>query len=233
MPACPASLHAAADSSSTINCLGQHNSPTNSAFIACRNSMTHHSTISSPAHVLPLLPRPPTLLLPPPPPTHTPHHPTVRELASRVQAASPIGQYAAPLAAVKLLVSIEPIAKALVGLPTFRPDLKAGTGRALQLPGSSWLGPCFSVSCYPDELIKAEPDVTQVRGVDTWVSGLCAHAGARVCVWWGGEYTSQEGCCLLLEASGLSKASHTWLSQGENQRPVSKEQQQACLSALA
>lgn len=85
----------------------------------------------------------------------------VRELASRVQSASPIGQYSAPLAAVKLLVSIEPIAKALVGLKTFKPDLKAGTGRALQLPGSSWLGPCFSVSCYPDDLINSQPDVAK------------------------------------------------------------------------
>jgi hypothetical protein len=85
----------------------------------------------------------------------------VRELASRVQSASPIGQYSAPLAAVKLLVSIEPIAKALVGLKTFKPDLKAGTGRALQLPGSSWLGPCFSVSCYPDELVNSQPDVAK------------------------------------------------------------------------
>lgn len=114
--------------------------------------------------------------------------PAVRELAARVQAASPLGQYAAPLAAVRMLVSIEPVAKALVGLPTFRPDLKAGTGRALQLPGSCWLGPCFSVSCYPDELIKAQPDVyasfagpnaatrTQVR----------AHAkggGSALCGW--------------------------------------------------
>jgi hypothetical protein len=111
----------------------------------------------------------------------------VRELATRVQAASPLGQYAAPLAAVKLLISIEPVARALVGLPTFKPDPKAGTGRALQLPGSSWLGPCFSVSCYPDELIKAEPDVTQAcfagaaSGARTQVGetgafGLCACA---------------------------------------------------------
>lgn len=170
------------------DCLCQHNSPTDwdslhvTTIMACRNNMTQHITTSSLAHVLPLLaptPHPPTPLLAPPPP---PHPPTVRELASRVQAASPIGQYAAPLAAVKLLVSIEPIAKALVGLPTFRPDLKAGTGRALQLPGSSWLGPCFSVSCYPDELIKAEPDVTQVRGVVVGRRAVCAHSGARVCL---------------------------------------------------
>lgn len=111
------------------------------------------------------------------------------ELATRVQAASPIGQYAAPLAAVKLLISIEPVAKALVGLPTFKPDLKAGTGRALQLPGSSWLGPCFSVSCYADELIKAQPDVVQACFAGA-VSGARSQVGAvRPCV-----DGSQVGC---------------------------------------
>lgn len=103
----------------------------------------------------------------------------VRELATRAQSASPLGQYAAPLAAVRMLVSIEPIARALVGLPTFKPNLKAGTGRALQLPGSSWLGPFFSVSCYPDDLIKAEPDVRTVfagatSGQRTQVGGAVA-----------------------------------------------------------
>jgi hypothetical protein len=120
----------------------------------------------------------------------------VRELATRAQSASPLGQYAAPLAAVRMLVSIEPIARALVGLPTFKPNLKAGTGRALQLPGSSWLGPFFSVSCYPDDLIKAEPDVltvfagamsgqrTQVGGgkeVNLCVCSRCIHVYA-VCM---------------------------------------------------
>jgi hypothetical protein len=42
-------------------------------------------------------------------------------------------------------VSIEPLARALVALPSFLPDLKALTGRAVQIPGASWLGPFFSV----------------------------------------------------------------------------------------
>jgi hypothetical protein len=46
-----------------------------------------------------------------------------------------------------------------VELPSFLPDLKAYSGRALQLPGSSWLGPCFSVSVLPDPLIKQAPDI--------------------------------------------------------------------------
>ena len=49
--------------------------------------------------------------------------------------------------------------QALVELPSFLPDLKAYSGRALQLPGSSWLGPCFSVSVLPDPLIKQAPDI--------------------------------------------------------------------------
>jgi hypothetical protein len=35
----------------------------------------------------------------------------VRELAAKVQSCSPLGDYAAPLAAVRQLVSVEPIAK--------------------------------------------------------------------------------------------------------------------------
>jgi hypothetical protein len=46
-----------------------------------------------------------------------------------------------------------------VALPTFLPDLKAYSGRALQLSGSSWLGPCFSVSVLPDQLIKQQPSI--------------------------------------------------------------------------
>ena len=44
-------------------------------------------------------------------------------------------------------------------MPSFLPDLKAHSGRALQLPGSSWLGPLFSPSVLPDPLIKQHPDV--------------------------------------------------------------------------
>jgi hypothetical protein len=49
--------------------------------------------------------------------------------------------------------------QALVALPSFLPDLKAHSGRALQLAGSSWLGPCFSVSVLPDPLIRQAPSV--------------------------------------------------------------------------
>jgi hypothetical protein len=54
----------------------------------------------------------------------------VRELARAVQACSPLGAYAGPLASLKHLTSIEPIAKALVALPSFLPDLAANTGEA-------------------------------------------------------------------------------------------------------
>jgi hypothetical protein len=46
-----------------------------------------------------------------------------------------------------LQVTIEPLARALVALPQFLPDLKTMTGRAVQVPGASWLGPFFSVRC--------------------------------------------------------------------------------------
>lgn len=49
-------------------------------------------------------------------------------LARAVQAYSPLGAYAGPLAALKHLTSVEPVAKALVALPTFLPDLAANTG---------------------------------------------------------------------------------------------------------
>lgn len=130
--------------------------------------------------------------------------PAVRELAARVQAASPIGQYAAPLAAVKLLVSIEPIAKALVGLATFKPDLKAGTGRALQLPGSSWLGPCFSVSAYPDDLIKSEPDVGAAcfRGALWGERSQVCHTTCALCLF----YTLEFACSVVLRPLAIAPA---------------------------
>jgi hypothetical protein len=62
----------------------------------------------------------------------------VRELARAVQACSPLGAYAGPLSSLKHLTSIEPIAKALVALPSFLPDLAANTGesaaRAICMP---------------------------------------------------------------------------------------------------
>lgn len=85
----------------------------------------------------------------------------MRELSKRVVACSALGDYQQPLAAIKHLVSIEPLAQALVALPTFLPDLKHNTGRAIQLPGSSWLGPCFSVSVIPDPLIFAQPSIRE------------------------------------------------------------------------
>jgi hypothetical protein len=53
----------------------------------------------------------------------------VRELARAVQGCSPLGAYAGPLSSLKHLTSIEPIAKALVALPSFLPDLAANTGK--------------------------------------------------------------------------------------------------------
>ena len=86
---------------------------------------------------------------------------TVTELARRVQGSSPLGDYQVPLLSLRQLVDQEAVAKALVGLPTFLPDLKQYTGRAIQLPGSSWFGPSFSVSPIPDQLVPAVPSVRE------------------------------------------------------------------------
>ncbi|WIA10509.1 hypothetical protein OEZ85_010698 [Tetradesmus obliquus] len=97
--------------------------------------------------------------------------PVVRELARAVQACSPLGAYAGPLSSLKHLTSIEPIAKALVALPSFLPDLAANTGRAIELSGMSWLGPAFSVSAVEDEVRqpRAQPSVAEqcFRGLST------------------------------------------------------------------
>jgi len=78
------------------------------------------------------------------------------------------------------------VARALVGLPSFRPNLQAGSGRALQLPASSWLGPCFSVSAIEDDLIKAEPSVWE-----SCFKGVAA--GSRNMVRGGGEGCREPG----------------------------------------
>jgi len=51
---------------------------------------------------------------------------------------SPLGAYSAPLATIKHLVSIEPLAMALAALPSFLPDLAASTGAPLVLPLQGW-----------------------------------------------------------------------------------------------
>lgn len=85
--------------------------------------------------------------------------PVVKELARRVISQSPLGNYQPPMSVIRHCVSVEPLAKALCAIPAFLPDLKKYTGRAVQLPGSSWLGPFFSVSIMPDQLIIAQPDI--------------------------------------------------------------------------
>jgi hypothetical protein len=87
--------------------------------------------------------------------------PVVTELSRRVQGCSPLGDYQAPLQCLRQLVDQEAVAKALVSLPSFLPNLKQYTGRAVELPGSSWFGPCFSVSPVPDQLVPAVPNVRE------------------------------------------------------------------------
>ncbi|GAX74152.1 hypothetical protein CEUSTIGMA_g1601.t1 [Chlamydomonas eustigma] len=87
--------------------------------------------------------------------------PIVKELARRVRSTSPLGNYAAPLSIVAMLCRCEPIARVLVKIREWLPNLKDVTGRGIELPGSSWLGPCFSVSSIPDELNNSQPSVLQ------------------------------------------------------------------------
>ncbi|KAG1664460.1 hypothetical protein FOA52_006306 [Chlamydomonas sp. UWO 241] len=87
--------------------------------------------------------------------------PVIKELARRVRTSSPLGDYHGPLSVIAHMVSIEPMARVLVGLKEFLPSLKDVSGRGIELPGSSWLGPCFCVSPIPDELVPALPSITQ------------------------------------------------------------------------
>jgi hypothetical protein len=92
-----------------------------------------------------------------------------------VQGASPLGEYATPLGIIRSLVSIEGVRAALVRLPSWMPNLATHTARALELPGACWLGPCFSPSPVPDELITAQPPV-----LATCFSGLSAGTRRQV-----------------------------------------------------
>lgn len=85
------------------------------------------------------------------------------------------------MAALKQLVSIEGIAKVLVALPTFLPDLAASTGRAIMLPGVSWLGPAFVVSVLPDQGVAAQPSVIEqcFAGVSTGARRMVRGAARR------------------------------------------------------
>ncbi len=82
--------------------------------------------------------------------------PVVKELARRTRAASPLGNYSAPLSAIASLCRCEPLARTLVRLREWLPNLKDVSGRGIELPGSSWLGPCFSVSSIPDDINNSQ-----------------------------------------------------------------------------
>jgi len=85
--------------------------------------------------------------------------PVVKEYSRRVRATSPLGDYVTPLSVIRFLTGIEPLARVLVSVREWLPDLKDVTGRGIESPGSSWLGPCFSVSCIPDHVIASTPSV--------------------------------------------------------------------------
>lgn len=87
--------------------------------------------------------------------------PIAKELARRIQSQSPLGNYQGPMALLRYMVGIDKLAVALTSVRSFLPDLKKLTGRAIQLPGSSWLGPAFSVSVIPDQLILALPNIRE------------------------------------------------------------------------
>jgi hypothetical protein len=56
-----------------------------------------------------------------------------KELGRKVRACSVLGDFAAPLAAVRFLVGVEPVARALVTAPEFLPNLKDITGRGIEV----------------------------------------------------------------------------------------------------
>jgi len=85
--------------------------------------------------------------------------PIVKELARRAKSTSAMGDFAPPLASVHFLVGIEHVAKALVGLREWLPNLQDITGRGIEAPGSSWLGPCFCPSPVDDQLVNSQPNV--------------------------------------------------------------------------
>eukprot|EP00798_Chlamydomonas_sp_ICE-L_P032299 gene32299-16867_t len=85
--------------------------------------------------------------------------PIVKELSRRVKQTSPLGDFSAPLSAITALVRIEPLARTLTGLKEWMPDLKDVSGRGIELPGSSWLGPLLCCSPIPDRLVNSQPNV--------------------------------------------------------------------------
>eukprot|EP00983_Pelagomonas_calceolata_P104285 1159008-Pelagomonas_calceolata.AAC.1 len=56
----------------------------------------------------------------------------VKELARRAKSTSAMGDFAPPLASVHFLVGIEHVAKALVGLREWLPNLQDITGRGIE-----------------------------------------------------------------------------------------------------
>ncbi|KAL6763344.1 ubiquitin elongating factor core-domain-containing protein [Haematococcus lacustris] len=86
--------------------------------------------------------------------------PVVKALAQRVRGCTALGEYAAPLAAVRWLVGCsEAVTRALVALPEWLPDLQRQSGRGVESPGVCWLGPCFSPSAMDDPILLAKPSV--------------------------------------------------------------------------
>lgn len=86
------------------------------------------------------------------------------------------------MATIRRFVQIEPLAAAMCALPTFLPDLKQYTGRAIQLPGSSWLGPFFTVSVIPDHMNPQRPDVLRTCFANFQASVLVS-AALKVLIW--------------------------------------------------
>ncbi|MEW5316627.1 MAG: hypothetical protein WDW38_007987 [Sanguina aurantia] len=88
--------------------------------------------------------------------------PIVKALAQRASQTSLLGDYSRHVRLLHSLVEVDSIARALVSMREFLPDLALGTGRAIQLPGCSWLGPFFCMSALPDGPNSApQPDVGQ------------------------------------------------------------------------
>ena len=81
------------------------------------------SLLPSLPHTCPHFPLPP------------PHTLAVKEVARRARSTSPLGDYSAPLGIIALLTRIEPMARVLVHLREWLPDLKDVTGRGIEVGG--------------------------------------------------------------------------------------------------
>ena len=66
----------------------------------------------------------------------------MKEVARRARSTSPLGDYSAPLGIIAQLTRIEPMARVLVHLREWLPDLKDVTGRGIEVGGGErrrWL----------------------------------------------------------------------------------------------